>query len=1177
MAYEESGVHHAQEFENRFWTIFALLMSTALFFAKDSPLAFGLWSPRLGLCCVFMSGYFMHLWDRYLHRIAISKAGAPRLRPSGATSQSLLRLQDLGIPVSAQLDKINECLTEIDQLLIPSTINNFINQRFVMAKEREIIQIIEECDARALNYLIGHVKLGLLFYKIKDHNNFNGKNRTELINLLAVERLPILTVISRVILLHSLQLLKLRANHRAEFWVQNILCNTHQDDLSELKTLTDAKGDYFSMNKLIYDDIRSESVRQTILAHIRREAAIQHTHVQMGSWRKKRVQMQFRKVLSDVDDTLCSSGGMYPAGIDKRYTKKTVYPGVLAFYRELDLGTEGPDEWEDDQVGNLVFLSARPHVYRDMSEKRNFAKFARLQADTLDGRKGMHTMPSLLAGDISSGSQYVMTNDFEPLAKKKFDNFKRYVSIYPEYKHLFVCDNGQGDVRASEMMFKNYPYEFEAAYVHVVQDLQATYGFFPDRWRQTEFSPCFFRCYPEAALHAASQNPPLIRIKGLQRICQDAVKDFLQLKLSQFTSEREREDRRLELNQAIGQANRFLLWHLEGAVELIPAEQLWREGEMVRTPYGAAIIQGFDPVTNLYDVSLDWRPLDVQLEDYIRGKQNRASPISREKTNPHKRLLSTVVETVDEEGAAASGEEAIEELEPEHTAADFRPDIRRQEVGESSAESHDCHPNARSIQSTEEARREVPNLREEEGDTSAVTSGEQPARDSESRDRAAPGQRTEPPKASMARAQVSGRNITKYTPPVLPKIDTKKKTTTIFPFLKKTPEPRAPVFRTGEEVETPFGPATVIEHRSKTGVVVVSMLGWTAKAYLQQKAVKRLPKSLFASLIRQLSGNESSQQPKPLEVPYPRGTSISTPFGDAKVSRPILATSKSFKISSSATIELSIESWTLSNGVKPKIYCTASTAQAWKEHKPADGSSIFSALNTIVTSSRSLLEPFLPHKKVPVDDPPKTYPRYFENAAAVSTRYGDGVVRQFRESDGIYEVSLVRWKLGDGSHPTVYTREENLLCRIAEGCLEGNAVLTNLGLTGNLASVQPTTGVHIVSIPSANRVCYLQPESIIRSLKAAVGEEVVTPYGDGRIRYYDTSRDVYTIDLAWNAVMYATKDSFDRSGETVQDADGGNDVSWLFRFLFFRGREEKGGRSRSNSIVSATQSTRSGA
>jgi len=46
-----------------------------------------------------------------------------------------------------------------------------------------------------------------------------------------------------------------------------------------------------------------------------------------------------------------------------------------------------------------------------MSEKINFAKFARLQM------RGMHTIPSLLPGDIKSGVDTLVKNDFGPLGK----------------------------------------------------------------------------------------------------------------------------------------------------------------------------------------------------------------------------------------------------------------------------------------------------------------------------------------------------------------------------------------------------------------------------------------------------------------------------------------------------------------------------------------------------------------------------------------------------------------------------------------------------------------------------------------------------------------------------------------------------------------------------------------
>jgi hypothetical protein len=45
------------------------------------------------------------------------------------------------------------------------------------------------------------------------------------------------------------------------------------------------------------------------------------------------------KILSDIDDTLFCSGGP-PGGIDCRLPRHTLYPGVLRFYRELDLATD---------------------------------------------------------------------------------------------------------------------------------------------------------------------------------------------------------------------------------------------------------------------------------------------------------------------------------------------------------------------------------------------------------------------------------------------------------------------------------------------------------------------------------------------------------------------------------------------------------------------------------------------------------------------------------------------------------------------------------------------------------------------------------------------------------------------------------------------------------------------
>lgn len=1181
MAYEESGVHHAQEFENRFWTIFGLLLSTALFFANDSPMAFGRhWSPSLGFVMVLVSGYGMHVWDRHHHRRQISQQTSLRRGSMGCTSLSTLH--NMGFRVEDQLERINKCLKDIDQLFLPSTINNFINERFVLRKEREIISIFEDCDARALNYLVGHVKLALLFYKIKDHRNYAGQNRTQIIQLLAVDRLAILTVMSRVIVLHSLQLLKLKANPRAEHWVRNIILNTNLDDLSKLKTLMDAKGDYFCMTKLIYDDLRSETIRQDILGHIRREAAVQQAHMQMGTKRaKQRQNFAWRKVLSDVDDTLLSSGGSYPAGVDKRYGKKVVYPGVLAFYRELDLGTQGPDEWPENRVGNLVFLSARPHVYKDMSEKANFAKFEKMRAVGEDGRKGMHTVPSLLAGDLASGTNFMVTNDFEHLALKKFDNFKRYVSIFPEYKHVFVADNGQGDVRAGDMMFDQYPYELEGLYVHVVQERSTTFGYQPEEFRKKGFRPCFFHTYPEAAIHAATiAEPPMISMKGMRRICLDATKDFKAIAEAKWATPRTKAERRLELNQSIWRANFILETEGLDPVPLIEAEILWQVGEKVRTPYGIGTILSFDSTKNLYEVDLDWRPLNEQLEDHLAAeRKKKMTPRSSAGGNDSnsKLTLETVVET--------------EETEEDPKKAKEEGEDGENEVLEKSGEDSSNQP---------ENQPEGP-----DNNTKDAANGNNEEKSSSTEETNVKPQRT-----CKAKAWVAGHQITKYTPPVLPKID--KKREKIFTFWSPPAKKKSP-FQPGAHCTTPFGSATVAEYRPKERIVVVDMVGWTAKAYLQEDVVKIVSKGMFRNLFRNMSGNKAPAKPK--DFPYAEGTVIQTPYGKGAVSKPLPITTKasgrsdaispkaatpkaitptnnskpeaaatgrprSGSLGSSAaapvavpTIGISLTSWTLADGSHPVLYCTVPNAQTWKERHDRKG--LISATVALVGSTLGKLRVQQASKKPKKEEKEDTVPlqeQYFQDAAKVSTHYGLGTVSGFRPTDGFYKISLSNWTLSDGSHPVAYLKKDDIRIRIANACQEGYPVYVKYGLTGTLASVQPKTGVHVVTIPSAGMVCYLQPEDVLRPIKASVGEEVLTAYGEGVVERYRFKDDTYQIRLKhWNgAKLYAKAETFDRVDDGVHDK-GNFGMKWLLSMFFSSNSNSKAGtmtRSRSNSVTS---------
>lgn len=81
---------------------------------------------------------------------------------------------------------------------------------------------------------------------------------------------------------------------------------------------------------------------------------------------------------------------------------------------------------------------------------------------TLHEAKKMHTLPTLLAGCLRSGRAFMMQGDLQPMAYKKFENFTQYYQLYPEYKHIFIGDNGQGDVRAAELIIEAYVYHKSA-------------------------------------------------------------------------------------------------------------------------------------------------------------------------------------------------------------------------------------------------------------------------------------------------------------------------------------------------------------------------------------------------------------------------------------------------------------------------------------------------------------------------------------------------------------------------------------------------------------------------------------------------------------------------------------------------------------------------------------------
>jgi hypothetical protein len=522
---EQWMTHDAIEFQNRFWTLMAFVFALSCLFCSDSPMKLVDREPTVAWVIVVVFAFLAHNYDRHLHRLVLKRSSNIRRIKStdfcSAESRSNAHEKVLAL---------RKLISTIDHTWMSSTFLNFFFLYKVLYVEHQIIAIITEADANELNLIVNNVELGLLFYKVKDHKIARRFNRTNLLTLLAIDRISELVVPSRAALLDGLQRMKLSAHPQSEKYVLNIITNTKGDELSELKTLTDNKGDVNSMHKLIYTDIRSPSIKESILKYIAHEASVQRAHSEIGSKKgKRRGLLAWRKVLSDVDDTMTCAGGSWPAGMDTSYPKKAVYPGVLAFYRELDLGTVGSDEWDSStRPGNLAFLSARPHVYKSVSENVTYDKFRKLQKE-----RCLYTSPTLLAGSLDTGSQFMVKGNPEPLALNKFENFREYLALYPEYTCIFIGDNGQGDVRTAELVLKDKEFakNLHRVYVHAIQPRHLTYCKNPVS-TLADSRLYYFGTYVDAALDAFKHK--LIRASGLRKIMEEACEDFLYIPLSSW-------------------------------------------------------------------------------------------------------------------------------------------------------------------------------------------------------------------------------------------------------------------------------------------------------------------------------------------------------------------------------------------------------------------------------------------------------------------------------------------------------------------------------------------------------------------------------------------------------------------------------------------------------------------
>jgi hypothetical protein len=365
-------------------------------------------------------------------------------------------------------------------------------------EEKQILELFESATAAELNHLITNVDMDALLSDV-DNRLVGPDHLTSLLELLCIKRAHELGLPVRGGLMFALQ--RGITHALAERMIRALFLGVKGRELTEFKNLLDGRGSYHDLQQLVFSDVDDPSVRQDILAHIRREAE----HAPSGE----------NKVLSDIDDTFILNWK------DTRYPPKTVYPGVLQFYRELD---RGPGIIPGRE-GDLTFVSARPMDPLGLIEDRTLATLRE------------HGVPT--ASMLSGAFTHLIGNS--RIAEKKFDNFRRFAQLFPEYGFVFVGDSGQGDVAFGEQMLAAAPEAVRAVFIH---DVVATPEAVRQAWRAKNIF--FFDTYLGAALEAYQVG--VIARDGVHRVAR-AVRE--ELDKVAFGSAEQREARRADLARDI--------------------------------------------------------------------------------------------------------------------------------------------------------------------------------------------------------------------------------------------------------------------------------------------------------------------------------------------------------------------------------------------------------------------------------------------------------------------------------------------------------------------------------------------------------------------------------------------------------------------------------------------------
>lgn len=290
--------------------------------------------------------------------------------------------------------------------------------------ERRILALLAESRGDSLDVVLRQLNLRHLVRNLHDRVG-GADHRSQLLHLLTIDRIDDLSLHTRVALVWALQ----RGSTRRSFElaIRNVICASVGKELRDLRNRLNQSDSYRDLTRLIFKDIDDEDIRTEILQHIRNHQFPTDELI----------------IFSDIDDTL------FARLHDKSYPGKTRYPGVLAFFRVLNAAASAPGE-----RANITFVTARPGLF--------------------GGIVAAYTRRSLRAAGIPHASiltgSLLALRSHRSMAARKIANVHQYHQVFPEYRFVFVGDNGQGDVDVGREMLRVFPEDVRGVFIHDIHE-----------------------------------------------------------------------------------------------------------------------------------------------------------------------------------------------------------------------------------------------------------------------------------------------------------------------------------------------------------------------------------------------------------------------------------------------------------------------------------------------------------------------------------------------------------------------------------------------------------------------------------------------------------------------------------------------------------------------------------